>query len=313
MVRRPDPHIGRDGGSLPSGAVGLPGPIILAGPVADCPVPSRVTLAFGDIQGCDKPLGRLLDRISPPPGETLWFCGDLVNRGPHSLRTLRRVRDYGLRARAVLGNHDLHLLAVAAGHKRLKPGDTLAPILAHRRSRDLIDWLRRQPLAVLEGDFLMVHAGVDPTWEAARVVALASEVERCLAGPHWGDFLAIMYGNEPDRWNDDLSGDERLRVIVNILTRVRFMWPDRRLDLKAKGGPGQAPDGRLPWFEMPNRRTAAKTLVFGHWSTLGLLRRPGLLGLDTGCVWGGALTAIRLETGELFQEGCPPAATPDGD
>jgi len=272
-----------------------------------------VTLAFGDIQGCDKPLERLLDRIAPPPDEPLWFCGDLVNRGPQSLKALRRIRALGDRGRTVLGNHDLHLLAVASGHKRMKPGDTLGPILQHRRCREWIDWLRRQPLAVLEGDFLMIHAGVDPTWDAARTLELAREVEARLSGPDWGDFLSIMYGNEPDRWDDQLSGDDRLRVIVNVLTRVRFMWPDRRLDLKAKGGPDQMPEGRLPWFDMPNRRTADRTVVFGHWSTLGLVRRPGLLALDTGCVWGGALSAVRLESGELFQERCRPSATPGGD
>ena len=272
-----------------------------------------MTLAFGDIQGCEKPLGRLLERIAPPAHEALWFCGDLVNRGPHSLKTLKRIRALGDRARIVLGNHDLHLLGVASGHRRMKPGDTLGPILESRRSRDWIDWLRCQPLAVLEGDFLMIHAGLDPSWDALKTIELAREVERRLAGPDWGDFVSVMYGNEPERWDDSLSGDDRLRVIVNILTRVRYMWPDGRLDLKSKGGLIQPPEDRLPWFDMPNRRSADRTVVFGHWSTLGLLRRPGLLGLDTGCVWGGALTAVRLESGELFQERCRSAATAGGN
>ncbi len=272
-----------------------------------------MTLAFGDIQGCSAPLERLLERSAPADAEALWFCGDLVNRGPGSLESLLRIRALGDRARVVLGNHDLHLLAIASGSKPQKPGDTLAPILRHRRSRELIDWLRRRPLAVLDGDFLMVHAGVDPSWDATETLALAHEVERCLAGPHWGDFVAVMYGNEPDRWDDRLTGDDRLRLIVNVLTRCRFMELDRRLDLRTKGAPETAPAGRLAWFDMPRRRTANRTVVFGHWSTLGLLRRPGLLGLDSGCVWGGALSAVRLETGELFQESCPQAAAPGQD
>lgn len=272
-----------------------------------------MTLAFGDVQGCDSPLARLLDHIAPPADEPLWFCGDLVNRGPRSLESLLRVRALGDRARVVLGNHDLHLLAVASGRKRLRAGDTIAPILAHPQARELVDWLRRRPLAVLEGDFLMVHAGLDPSWDGARTIALAREVEQRLAGPDWADFLEVMYGNEPDAWDDALTGDDRLRVIVNILTRLRFMWPDGRLDLKTKGDPATAPPDRIPWFEMPNRRTAGRTVVFGHWSTLGLVRRPGLVGLDTGCVWGGALSSVRLETGELFQVSCPQAADPASD
>jgi bis(5'-nucleosyl)-tetraphosphatase (symmetrical) len=272
-----------------------------------------VTLAFGDVQGCAAPLERLLQRIAPTAQEPLWFCGDLVNRGPRSLRALQRVQAFGDRARVVLGNHDLHLLAVASGRKPLRPGDTLAPILAHPQARDLIGWLRRRPLAVLDGDFLMVHAGLDPRWDGIQAVALAREVERRLAGPDWGDFLEVLYGNEPAAWDDALTGDDRLRVIVNILTRLRFMWPDGRLDLKAKGHPESAPADRVPWYDMPNRRTANRTVIFGHWSTLGLLRRPGLIGLDTGCVWGGTLSAVRLESGELFQEPCPQAAEPGQD
>ncbi len=272
-----------------------------------------MTLAFGDLQGCDDPLADLLERIAPSATEPLWFCGDLVNRGPQSLRALTRIHALGDRTRVVLGNHDLHLLAVASGRKRLKAGDTIGPILVHPQAREMIDWLRRRQLAVLEGDFLMVHAGLDPRWDGAQTIALAREVEQRLAGPDWGDFLDVMYGNEPAAWDDALSGDERLRVIVNILTRLRFMWPDGRLDLKTKGGPADAPPGRIPWFEMPHRRTANRTVVFGHWSTLGLLRRPGLIGLDTGCVWGGALSAVRLETGELFQASCQRAAVPAGN
>ncbi|MGE0315650.1 MAG: symmetrical bis(5'-nucleosyl)-tetraphosphatase [Lautropia sp.] len=272
-----------------------------------------MTLAIGDLQGCRRPLEQLLARADTEPAEALWFAGDLVNRGPDSLGCLLHVRALGARARAVLGNHDLHLLAIACGVRRPKAGDTVDTILRHPERRALLDWLRNRPLAVLSGDFLMVHAGLDPGWDTARTMALAAEVEAVLRGPHWGDFLSVMYGDTPSRWDESLSGDARLRVIVNILTRARFMSPERHLDLQAKGSAASPPPGRVAWFDMPNRRTANRTVVFGHWSTLGLLRRPGLVGLDSGCVWGNALSAVRLEDGEVFQQACPRAADPAGD
>lgn len=273
-----------------------------------------MTLAIGDLQGCTEPLERLLAAAGADAGgEPLWFAGDLVNRGPDSLGALRRVRALGERATVVLGNHDLHLLAVAAGARRAHRDDTLDPILAAADKRELLDWLRSRPLAHFAGGVLMVHAGVWPQWTAARTIELAAEVSAVLAGPHWADFLHVMYGNRPDRWDDALTGDDRLRAIVNGLTRMRFLTADGRMDFKVKEGAGAAPDGLLPWFEVPGRRTAGTPVVFGHWSTLGLVHRADLLALDTGCVWGGCLSAVRLEDRAVFQAACPQARVPDGD
>jgi bis(5'-nucleosyl)-tetraphosphatase (symmetrical) len=271
-----------------------------------------VTLAIGDLQGCDGALRQLLaDSGAEASDEPLWFAGDLVNRGPDSLRALRRVRALGARATVVLGNHDLHLLAAAAGARAPRRDDTLGPILAAPDRDALIDWLRRRPLAHRDGDRLMVHAGVFPQWTAEQAVALSDEVSRVLSGPDWGDFLHAMYGNRPDRWEDALSGDDRLRAIVNGLTRIRFVHPDGRMDFDVKEGAAAAPPGLLPWFDAPGRRTAGSvTVVFGHWSTLGLLLRPDLVALDTGCVWGGALTAVRLEDRAVVQVRCAQARAP---
>jgi bis(5'-nucleosyl)-tetraphosphatase (symmetrical) len=269
-----------------------------------------VTIAFGDLQGCHRPLQRLLEQISPPADEPLWFCGDLINRGPDSLATLRTVIGLGDRAVTVLGNHDLHLLATVAGSRKLRRGDTLQPILDAPDRDDLVNWLRRRPLAHLQGDYLLVHAGLVPSWDPLRTIELAHEVEAVLRGPHWGDFMSVMYGNDPDQWDDSLGGNERLRAIVNILTRVRYLDKDGRLDLSSTTSPADAPSGKRPWFEMPGRRSAGRTVVFGHWSTLGLVNRPNLVALDTGCVWGGCLSAMRLETRQLFQVACPPPAVP---
>ena len=270
-----------------------------------------MTLAIGDLQGCREALERLLDAAGPAALQVpLWFAGDLVNRGPDSLGALRRVRALGERATVVLGNHDLHLLAVAGGVHRARRSDTLAPLLAAPDRDDLLDWLRRRPLAHRSGDWLLVHAGVAPQWSASQAVALAGEVERVLRGPDWLDFLGIMYGNLPDRWDDALTGDDRLRAIVNALTRIRFVDSDGRMDFSLKEGAGTAPPGLMPWFEVPARRTAGITVVFGHWSTLGLVNRPDLVSLDTGCVWGGSLTAVRLEDRAVIQVPCPRARVP---
>jgi bis(5'-nucleosyl)-tetraphosphatase (symmetrical) len=269
-----------------------------------------VTIAIGDLQGCWRPLRQLLRRIAAPAGEPIWFCGDLVNRGPDSLAALRGVMALGARAVTVLGNHDLHLLATAAGTRKPRRDDTLAEILDAPDRRELIDWLRARPLAHHQGDYLLVHGGVVPAWDALKTVELAHEVERVLRGPHWGDFMAVMYGNEPRRWDDSLRGDDRLRAIVNVLTRIRHVDADGALDLVTTDAPAKAPAGHRPWFELPHRRTGNKTVVFGHWSTLGLVDRPNLVALDTGCVWGGCLSAMRLETRELFQVRCSQSAVP---
>jgi bis(5'-nucleosyl)-tetraphosphatase (symmetrical) len=218
----------------------------------------------------------------------------------------------GARAVTVLGNHDLHLLAAAAGARKLRTGDTLQQVLDAPDCIGLVDWLRTRPLAHLQGDYLLVHGGVHPAWHALEAIERAREVERVLRGPDWGDFMSVMYGDAPDRWDDSLSGDGRLRAIVNVFTRMRYLHADGRLDLSVKEHPGVAPAGSIPWFDVPGRRSAGKTVIFGHWSTLGLLVRPDLVALDTGCVWGGSLSAMRLETRQLFQVQCPQSADPGG-
>jgi len=268
--------------------------------------------AIGDLQGCAPSLAPLLAQL--PPAAPLRFVGDLVNRGPASLDTLRTVRSMGARARTVLGNHDIHLLAVAAGMRKKGKSDTLDDILTAPDCDDLLTWLRHQPLAILEDDFLIVHAGVLPQWTARQVVDLASEVEAELQGPNWQDFLGDVFGNAADRWQDDLTGIARHRVIVNALTRLRYCSAEGVMDLKAKEGPGSAPAGVMPWFDVPGRRTADVTVICGHWSTLGLVLRPNLMALDTGCVWGGKLTAARLARDPagraVVQVDCPQYSDP---
>lgn len=272
---------------------------------------SSTLYAIGDLQGCHQSLLDLLKRIdATTPGAHLVFVGDLVNRGPQSLATLRLIRSLGDRAQAVLGNHDLHLLAAAHGIRKLHRGDTLQEILDAPDRDELLDWLRQRPLALLEQGHLFLHAGVLPQWSAAKTVALAQEVETVLRGPHWVDFLREMYGNQPLRWDDALQGNERLRCIVNALTRLRFCTEDGTMELAAKESTGISMPGYLPWFDVPQRQTQDVTVVYGHWSTLGLVLRPNLIGLDTGCVWGGKLTAVRLSDRLLLQVSCPQAQRP---
>ncbi len=263
------------------------------------------TFAIGDVQGCADELDRLLDRIDAvSPGARLVFAGDLVNRGPASLRTLRRVRSLGPRARTVLGNHDLHLLAVSHGVRAPSRSDTLSGILDAPDRDELLDWLRRQPLALMADGHLVVHAGVLPQWTATQTIALSAEVEARLQGDDWADFLHTMYGNQPARWSDELHGADRLRCIVNALTRLRFCSADGEMEFATKEGPGQPPQGYLPWFDAPGRRSADVPVVFGHWSTLGIVQRANLVGLDSGCVWGGQLSAMRLSDRLLLQVDC---------
>ena len=261
-------------------------------------------LAIGDLQGCNARLGALLHRADPDNSRPLWFAGDLVNRGPHSLAALRRLRALGNRATVVLGNHDLHLLASATGVRKTHRSDTLDDIMLADDRTALLDWVRTRPLAHLADGHLMVHAGVFAQWTPEETVALAAEVQAVLSGPHWVDFLRVMYGNTPTRWSHSLSGDDRLRTIVNGLTRMRFIDAEGGMDFAVKEGADNAPPGLTPWFDVPGRRTANVTVIFGHWSTLGLLIRPNLLGLDTGCVWGGSLTAVSLHDREVFQVKC---------
>lgn len=268
------------------------------------------TFAIGDIQGCVESLDLLLERIyAQCASPELIFLGDLVNRGPHSLQTLRKIRAMGDAAKVVLGNHDLHLLAVACGLRKPHRSDTLDEILGAPDRDELLDWLRRQPLAYFEKGCLFVHAGVVPQWTARQTVALSQEVENVLRGPGWIDFLKGMYGNTPARWDDALQGTDRLRCIVNALTRIRFCTLDGTMELASKGAETELP-GYLRWFDVPGRRTEDVTVVFGHWSTLGLIVRPDLISLDTGCLWGGQLSAMCMEDREVIQVDCPPYRRP---
>lgn len=270
------------------------------------------TYVIGDLQGCHDQTVALLARLDPDGAgrPAVLFAGDLINRGPQSLATLRQVRALALahpgRVDSVLGNHDLHLLAVANGIRPAHASDTLDEILAAPDRAGLIDWLRRRPLAIERDGHLLVHAGVPPQWDRAQALALAGEVEAMLRGPDWLDFLRQMYGDQPDRWDDGLAGAERLRCIVNALTRLRFCTADGVMDFKMKeSGTAPAESGLMPWFDVPGRRTAGGTVVFGHWSALGLIQRPDLIGLDSGCVWGGQLTALCLQDRHIVQVACP--------
>lgn len=255
--------------------------------------------AVGDIQGCDEEFGQLLGLIDfDPRKDRLWLTGDLVNRGPRSLDVLRRVKDLGPSATVVLGNHDLHLLAAAHGGGTLRPDDTLDIVLAAPDRAELLDWLRRQPLLHTDKSlgWTMVHAGLAPQWDLATATACARELEAALRDDRAAHALfAAMYGNRPDRWSADLAGTERLRFITNCFTRLRFCHTDGRLDLKYKGTLADAPADLVPWFRVPGRRSAGSSILFGHWSALGYHDGDGVLGIDTGCVWGGRLCAVRLD------------------
>ncbi len=262
---------------------------------------------IGDLQGCCSAFERLLGKIGfSASRDRIHVLGDLVNRGPASLDTLRRLRGFGASAVCLLGNHDLSLLAVAHGIRKPQRGDTVDDILSAPDRDAWLDWLRQRPLAASAHGWLMVHAGVVPQWTAVKTLALAAEVESVLRSDAYIDFLSRMYGNEPSRWRESLTGTERLRFIVNTLTRVRYVRDDGTLDMSSSAGVDDAPAGSVPWFDAPQRRTAGVPVAFGHWASLGLVNRPDLLGLDTGCVWGRRLTAVRIDGGrrELVQVDC---------
>ena len=252
--------------------------------------------AIGDIQGCHAELLELLDKLAfDPAQDQLWLVGDLVNRGPQSLAALRTIRSLGAAAITVLGNHDLHLLAVAEGLERGKHRDTFGDVLAAPDREDLLNWLRHRPLLHRDGGFYLIHAGLPPQWTPEEAVRLAEEAEAALRGTDHAEFLRQMYGNQPDRWDATLTGMDRLRFITNCFTRLRYCTRDGRTDFKHKGPPGTQPASLLPWFDVPGRRSAGIQIVFGHWSTLGLHVSQGAYCLDTGCLWGGELTALRLD------------------
>lgn len=258
--------------------------------------------AIGDLQGCHAEFCQLLELIGFSTREDrLWLVGDLVNRGPSSLAVLREVKALGNAAVTVLGNHDFHLLTIAHGHHKPHRGDTLDEVLAAPDRDELIDWLRRRPLVVVEGDLVMVHAGLLPSWTAATALMLSREVEAMLAGPGASEFLRVLYGDEPRTWRPSLTGIDRLRAIVNACTRLRFCTAEDTMEFEEKRSGAHAPAGFRPWFEQDARRTAQALIVCGHWSTLDLMLAPNLAMLDSGCVWGGPLTAMRLPDRRIYQ------------
>lgn len=279
---------------------------------------------IGDVQGCDSALERLTQLIDfSPSRDTLYLLGDLVNRGPESAQVLRRLMRYGNAARCLLGNHDLHLLATHYGVRKPGKKDTLTELLQAEDAPALLHWLHHQKLALLETvgkkELLMLHAGALPAWTATKTIALAGEVEAVLQSPDAASFFPQMYGNGPDRWSDSLQGADRLRVIVNALTRMRYCTPEGAMEFAHSGGLADTPEGYVAWFDAPDRQTAAGVVAFGHWSTLGWLNRPDVFSLDSGCVWGGCLSALRVSAAtdggldtELLQVKCA-QSQPPGD
>lgn len=266
--------------------------------------------AIGDIQGCAVPFEELLDDLEfDPAKDRLWLTGDLVNRGPHSLETLRMVRGFGDSVTTVLGNHDLHLLAVAEGIRQARPQDDLKRVLRAPDRDELLHWLRHLPMAHVDRErkALMVHAGVYPGWGPSRLLRRAGEVETALRGDDYPEFLRGMYGSEPRKWSGKLAGMDRLRCIANVLTRMRFVDAQRRLDFDQKGPPGSQPPRLMPWYQHPRMQCDGWRIVCGHWSALGFSLQGNIISLDSGCVWGGALTAVRLDgdhSRQCWQVGC---------
>jgi bis(5'-nucleosyl)-tetraphosphatase (symmetrical) len=268
---------------------------------------------IGDVQGCDAALGRLLSEINfSPSRDQLVLLGDLVNRGPDSLAVLRRLQALGDAAQCLLGNHDLHALAVACGARTAHKSDTLQELLAAPDAAALLDWLRWRELAIFRDGILMVHAGVLPQWDTTKTIALCADLMPAIRQKDPKSFFQSMYGNEPSAWSDGLQGGERHRVIINALTRLRFCNVQGEMEFATKEGAGAAPEGYMPWFDVPNRATTNITVAFGHWSTLGLINCPNLIALDTGCVWGGCLSAMRVDGGrrELVQVNCEQGIKP---
>lgn len=263
--------------------------------------------AIGDVQGCFAELQSLLQQLRfDPAGDQLWFTGDLVNRGPQSLETLRFIRSLGNSAVAVLGNHDLHLLAVAHGFSRTKHKDTFGDVLGAPDRDELLDWLRRRPLLHHGGGFYLIHAGLPPQWSVDEAASHAAEVEAVLRSDDYAEFFRHMYGDQPDLWSNGLKGFDRLRFITNCLTRMRYCTAGGQAEFKQKGAPGSQPTQLVPWFAAPERRSEGANIVFGHWSTLGFYVGNGVICLDTGCLWGGELTAFQLD-GPLRRVSVPSA------
>jgi bis(5'-nucleosyl)-tetraphosphatase (symmetrical) len=263
------------------------------------------TYAVGDIQGCYDQLRTLLDRIGfDPEHDSLWVVGDVVSRGPQSLQALRYLRSLGDTVVTVLGNHDLNLLAVAAGVRKPHASDAVQDVLGAGDRDDLFDWLRTRKMMHADRGYAMVHAGLLPQWTIARALELAAEVEAELRGENHGELLARMYGNAPARWDDHLTGYDRLRVIVNAMTRLRLCDERGTMEFSHKTRPVDLPAGYMPWFDVPGRASAGTPVLCGHWAALGLMVRDDVLAIDTGCVWGRTLTALRLDDRKLYQCDC---------
>lgn len=263
------------------------------------------TFAVGDIQGCFHSFQSLLKKIQfNPASDQLWLVGDLINRGSGSLEVLRWVFEHQSSIVTVLGNHDLHTLVVAEGFVSAHRSDTIQALLDAPDADELLSWLRHQPLLHFDNDCLMVHAGLLPQWTAAKAQSLAQEVHQALSADNYREFLKHIYGNQPVRWDDALTGYDRLRVITNAMTRLRVCTYAGEMEFKFKGELARLPLGFLPWFELADRASADTTIVFGHWSAIGLRQTNNVYALDTGCLWGGALTALRLEDKALFQVPC---------
>ena len=263
------------------------------------------TYAIGDVQGCYDQLRRLLDEIEfEPARDRLWFVGDLVNRGRQSLEILRFVKALGGGAVTILGNHDLHLLVVAEGFRKPHRSDTLEAVLSAPDRDELLAWLRHRKMMHAENDYAMVHAGLLPQWTVAQAIGLGQEVERALSGENYREFLRHMYGNEPTRWRDDLLGYHRLRVITNAMTRLRLCTAEGTMEFSHKTGLQNLPSGFLPWYDVPTRASRDTAIISGHWAALGLVVRSDLLAIDTGCVWGRLLSAVRLDDRRIYQCDC---------
>ncbi|MEH6502307.1 MAG: symmetrical bis(5'-nucleosyl)-tetraphosphatase [Cycloclasticus sp.] len=272
------------------------------------------TYAIGDLQGCYDPLRRLLDTLKfDPAHDQVWFAGDLINRGPKSLQTLRFIISLGDSARSVLGNHECHFLAVAYGHKKPHKADTFEQLLAAEDAKGLVDWVRKQPF-MYEDEALgysMIHAGLPPQWSLSEARQYARELEATFQSDNIDPFLASMYGDQPNHWNTNLTGNERLRFVINCFTRLRYCDEQGRLHLKEKGAIGTQAEGSLPWFETPNRKTLNDKILFGHWSTLGLHKKNNTICLDSGCLWGDKLSAIKLDGSEqIISQDCEASLKP---
>jgi bis(5'-nucleosyl)-tetraphosphatase (symmetrical) len=270
------------------------------------------TYVIGDIHGCYDALRRLLDQVDfDPSHDQLWSVGDLVNRGPQSLEVLRFLRQIGTRCTAVLGNHDLHLLGAVLGSRPLRPKDTLDEVLRAPDLHELVAWLRKLPLAHCDRGVLMVHAGVLPSWTVADALRWAKEAESLLRGDHVAELFSNTSRHGPESFDENLRGWERARVVIDVLTRMRFCSPAGQLDLECSEGPENAPAGMLPWFAHERRRTRDVPVLFGHWAALrGQASGDNLFALDTGCVWGSSLTALRLEDKQRFHCECHRAQVP---